>query len=151
MILSSTESRILKIRPHFRLQIQFSTTFILCKYAIFLLLRVLIYNINMIFHRRKVILHFKSLSEFSKSAFQFFFFAEIKKKIIWISQIQGPMSLNLSKKYAQVNIPFFLFYPYSKFNQKYGQYCSTPTTELIVTIFHGRHPTQDSSKRKFPN
>ena len=39
--ISRTVSQILKIRPHSRLQIKFSTTFILCKYTIFLLLRLL--------------------------------------------------------------------------------------------------------------
>ena len=37
-------SRTLKIRLHFRLQIKFFTTFILCKYTILLLLRVLNYK-----------------------------------------------------------------------------------------------------------
>merc|ERR1712235_162952 len=39
--ISRTVSQILKIRPYSRLQIKFSTTFILCKYTIFLLLRLL--------------------------------------------------------------------------------------------------------------
>ena len=39
--ISRTVSRILKNRPYSRFQIQFSTTFILCKFIIFLLLRVL--------------------------------------------------------------------------------------------------------------
>ena len=42
--ISRTVSQILKIRPLSRLQIQFSITFILCKYALFLLLRVLNYK-----------------------------------------------------------------------------------------------------------
>ena len=41
---SRTASQILKIRPHSRLQIQFSITFILCKFTIFLLFRVLNYK-----------------------------------------------------------------------------------------------------------
>ena len=42
--ISRTVGQILKIRPHSRLQIQFSITFILCKSTIFLLLRVLNYK-----------------------------------------------------------------------------------------------------------
>ena len=42
--ISRTVGQILKIQPHSRLQIQFSITFILCKFNIFLLFRVLNYK-----------------------------------------------------------------------------------------------------------